>query len=442
MSSPWPQRAPNAAERAAYADASRRSYWLDALPPRDPQPGWRGSEADLCIVGGGYTGLWAALYAKVAGPGARGGGARGDALRRGRERTQRRLPDASLTHGLGNGLARFPEEMHTLERLGQDNFDGLTADVERLVDRCRVRDARLPRGRDGAPRAGGPRGGGRARPRVRSRGGGAVRRGGPRGGPFAAVPGRRCGAAWAALVHPASSPTGCGARRSPPASSSTSTRPCWGSRPRARACVSADRGRRRCRARGRCWRRAPTRRCAGPRDRPLRRAGVRLRADDRAARRARWTRSAGAGRQGIGDGGNQFHYYRLDATGGSCWAATTRSTATAARWPTRSTTTTPRSRRLSQHFFTIFPQLEGVRFTHRWGGAIDTCSRFSVFFGSALGGRVVYALGYTGLGRRRQPLRRPGGARPARRARTPRRPRCVSCAGGRCRSRPSRCARR
>ncbi len=39
-----------------------------------------------------------------------------------------------------------------------------------------------------------------------------------------------------------------------------------------------------------------------------------------------------------------------------------------------------------------------MRFTHRWGGAIDTCSRFSVFFGRALGGRVAYALGYTGLG--------------------------------------------
>ena len=39
-----------------------------------------------------------------------------------------------------------------------------------------------------------------------------------------------------------------------------------------------------------------------------------------------------------------------------------------------------------------------MRFSHRWGGAIDTCSRFSVFFGRALGGRAVYALGYTGLG--------------------------------------------
>ena len=48
---------------------------------------------------------------------------------------------------------------------------------------------------------------------------------------------------------------------------------------------------------------------------------------------------------------------------------------------------------LSQHFFTTFPQLEGLRFSHRWGGAIDTCSRFSVFFGRAFAGRLVYALG-------------------------------------------------
>jgi glycine/D-amino acid oxidase-like deaminating enzyme len=54
--------------------------------------------------------------------------------------------------------------------------------------------------------------------------------------------------------------------------------------------------------------------------------------------------------------------------------------------------------RLSQHFFATFPQLEGLRFSHRWGGAIDTCSRFSVFFGTAHRGRVAYATGYTGLG--------------------------------------------
>jgi glycine/D-amino acid oxidase-like deaminating enzyme len=54
--------------------------------------------------------------------------------------------------------------------------------------------------------------------------------------------------------------------------------------------------------------------------------------------------------------------------------------------------------RLADHFFTTFPQLEGLRFTHRWGGAIDTSTRFCAFYGSALGGCVAYALGYTGLG--------------------------------------------
>ena len=49
-------------------------------------------------------------------------------------------------------------------------------------------------------------------------------------------------------------------------------------------------------------------------------------------------------------------------------------------------------------FAATFPQLEGIRFTHRWAGAIDTCSRFCVTFGRALGGRVAYAVGYTGLG--------------------------------------------
>jgi glycine/D-amino acid oxidase-like deaminating enzyme len=46
----------------------------------------------------------------------------------------------------------------------------------------------------------------------------------------------------------------------------------------------------------------------------------------------------------------------------------------------------------------MFPQLDGLKFTHAWGGAIDTCTRFSAFFGTSHGGRVAYAAGYTGLG--------------------------------------------
>ena len=103
-------------------------------------------------------------------------------------------------------------------------------------------------------------------------------------------------------------------------------------------------------------------------------------------------------RQGIGDGGNQFHYYRLTADdrilyGG--WDAVYRYGGPV---DPRRDEHEPTFSTLAQHFFHTFPQLEGVRFTHRWGGAIDTSSRFSVFFGTAHGGRVAYATGYTGLG--------------------------------------------
>ena len=70
MTPPWPTTPPTAAQRAAYADAAVRPYWLDALPARDPDPLLTGTtDADLCIVGGGFTGLWAALHAKRADPG-------------------------------------------------------------------------------------------------------------------------------------------------------------------------------------------------------------------------------------------------------------------------------------------------------------------------------------------------------------------------------------
>ena len=42
--------------------------------------------------------------------------------------------------------------------------------------------------------------------------------------------------------------------------------------------------------------------------------------------------------------------------------------------------------------------MTGIRFSHAWGGAIDTCSRFRAFWGTAHGGRVGYVAGYTGLG--------------------------------------------
>ena len=103
-------------------------------------------------------------------------------------------------------------------------------------------------------------------------------------------------------------------------------------------------------------------------------------------------------RQGLGDAGNQFHYYRLTSDNRILWGGF--DAVYRFGGPVRSELDDHDASfaRLSQNFFTNFPQLEGVRFTHRWGGAIDTCSRFSVFFGTARRGRVAYATGYTGLG--------------------------------------------
>lgn len=103
-------------------------------------------------------------------------------------------------------------------------------------------------------------------------------------------------------------------------------------------------------------------------------------------------------RQGLADGGNQFHYYRLTPDDRILYGGYDAVYRFGSPVAPRLDDHVPTFARLSQHFFTTFPQLEGLRFTHRWGGAIDTCSRFSVFFGSALGGKVAYAAGYTGLG--------------------------------------------
>jgi glycine/D-amino acid oxidase-like deaminating enzyme len=103
-------------------------------------------------------------------------------------------------------------------------------------------------------------------------------------------------------------------------------------------------------------------------------------------------------RQGLSDMGNQFHYYRLTADDRILWGGYDAVYRYGGPVGPHLDDDEPAFATLSQHFFTVFPQLQGVRFSHRWGGAIDTCSRFSVFFGRALGGRVTYALGYTGLG--------------------------------------------
>jgi glycine/D-amino acid oxidase-like deaminating enzyme len=103
-------------------------------------------------------------------------------------------------------------------------------------------------------------------------------------------------------------------------------------------------------------------------------------------------------RQGLSDGANQFHYYRLTPDDRILWGGY--DAVYRFRGPVGPALDDhdPAFGRLAMHFFHTFPQLSDLRFEYRWGGAIDTCSRFSVFFGTAHGGRVAYAVGYTGLG--------------------------------------------
>jgi len=104
------------------------------------------------------------------------------------------------------------------------------------------------------------------------------------------------------------------------------------------------------------------------------------------------------GREGLSDGNNQFHYFRTTADGRILWGGYDAIYHWNNGFGPHLENNPVSFARLAEHFFQAFPQLEGIRFTHAWGGAIDTCSRFSPFWGTAHHGKTVYTMGYTGLG--------------------------------------------
>jgi glycine/D-amino acid oxidase-like deaminating enzyme len=104
------------------------------------------------------------------------------------------------------------------------------------------------------------------------------------------------------------------------------------------------------------------------------------------------------GREGLSDASRQFHYTRTTKDGRILWGGYD----AVYYWnngfgPAHETSQTE-FERLAEHFFQTFPQLEGHRFSHTWGGAIDTCSRFSPFWGTEHHGKTAYSVGFTGLG--------------------------------------------
>ena len=113
---------------------------------------------------------------------------------------------------------------------------------------------------------------------------------------------------------------------------------------------------------------------------------------------AQWAGIGWTGPHGIADSGNRFHYFRKTPDNRMLWAGydaiyhygSDRSDALLHR---------PESfARLASQFAAAFPSLADVRFDHAWGGIIDTSARTTFFSGLAWGGRVAYAMGFTGQG--------------------------------------------
>jgi glycine/D-amino acid oxidase-like deaminating enzyme len=381
----------------SYADAEPRPYWLarpDSPVPGSPLEGQH--DADLVVVGGGLTGLWAALLARERDSQREVVLLEGERVAFGASGRNGGFMDASITHGIENGVSRWPDEMPELERLGRENFDAIKEAMRRhrieagFEETGELAFATAPHEAEWIPEtvALAREYGWRAEAWSAERARAEVRSPTYHGAAF--LPDGR------GLVDPARLAWGL-------AAAARATGVHLYERSPVTALERTSDGLRAATASGAVRaRRAVLATSAFP---PLVRAIRRYVVPvydyvlvteplDRARRESLgWSR-----RQGLTDLGNQFHYYRLTSDDRLLWggfdAVYNFRNGMGPHLDERPAT----FELLARHFFETFPQLEGTRFTHRWGGAIDTCSRFSVMFGKALGGRAVFAVGYTGLG--------------------------------------------
>jgi glycine/D-amino acid oxidase-like deaminating enzyme len=371
-------------------------FWLDdPARPEAAEQLTASTSADLLIIGAGFTGLWAALQAKEANPardivlieaGEAGSAASG---RNGG------FMEASLTHGFQNGRERWPAELATLLQMGHENLAEIESTISRLgIDCDFLRSGELLVATE----------------------------------PYqmqemqASLGERQAygeNVSWLdrdQVQEHVNSPTYLGAIQNMNVAMLNPARLAWGLR---QACLNLG---------VRLYEHTPANQiieedkviCVQTPQAQIRAARVALATNAfppllkrlsyyvvpvydyvlvteplSAAQRdeIRWHN-----RQGISDAGNQFHYYRTTTDGRILWGGYD-----AVYYPNNGMGPHLEHNqesfgRLAEHFFQTFPQLDGLRFTHAWGGAIDTCSRFSAFWGSAHHGRTAYAMGYTGLG--------------------------------------------
>lgn len=384
----------------AIADADQYPYWYEGTDEPDSNPTLvRTESCDLCVVGGGYTGLWTAIIAKERDP------SRDvvliDAAECGSAASGRNggFMDASLTHGIGNAIARWPDEVELLEELGDRNLNEIEASIRKYdIDCDYQRSGVILVANESHPPS--------YLDEVHDQ--------------FELLRGLGQDVEWLdsdgmrAQVH---SPTFTGGLWDKRGSALVDpARLVWGLKRTAESLgiriyedtkatdlkrdgvgvmVTTPLG---------AIRAGKVALCTNASKPILKRLSnyiapvydycmVTEPLTDEQMASIGWD-----GRQGLSELANQFHYYRLTADNRILWGGYDAVYYWGGKVSSELENRPETWAKLSQHFFETFPQLDGIRFTHIWGGAIDTSSRFSVFWGRALGGRVAYALGYTGLG--------------------------------------------
>lgn len=373
----------------ALAGTVLRPLWLDTADRPEPRPALAADVAvDLLVVGGGFTGLWTALRALERDPGRRVLLVERDRVAEHATGRNGGFCEASITHGETNGRTRWPGEYDALHAMGVRNLDEIQQTVERYGIECGfVRGGQLSvatRPHEVAwlePDEPGFLDADAVRALADSP---------------TYLAGRLDGPEECALVDPARLAWGLAAaveslggtiveqttidrltRRGGAVEAATAS----GTVRAARVVVATNAFR------------GPLRR--------TRLGTVPVYDYVLATEPLTDAQLAAIGwdpAYGIADSGNHFHYYRItpdrrilfggyDAIyhfGRSIDAGHEDRTAT--------------FETLARHFAETFPQLDGVRFTHRWSGVIDTSTRFCAFFGTAHRGRTAYATGFTGLG--------------------------------------------
>jgi glycine/D-amino acid oxidase-like deaminating enzyme len=364
-----------------------RSYWIDSLPDESPRVALAGdASTDLLVVGGGYTGLWAAVQAKERNPYRRVILIEQDRVGAAASGRNGGFCEPTLTHGSENGRLHWPSEMGVLDRLAESNFAGFRHAIEKYaMDAEFELSGMLTVATEPHQVA-----------ELEESGSELVRGASLRS--YVDSPLYRAGFfdADVALVHPAKL-----ARELARVAEQLGVEIHEGTRARAlsslgsRVAVQHDAGviladRVALATNGfPALLRRVRRRTVPIYDYVLMSEPL-----DRAELEAiGWT-----GRHGITDAGREFHYLRKTKDDrilfGGYDAVYHRGGRIIPAHDQRRET----FMRLADHFYSTFPRLIDRRFTHAWGGMIDMSTQLAAFHGRAWDGRVAYSLGYTGLG--------------------------------------------